>query len=479
MSKSRDVADIGESGDYATAAQGSKADSALQDGSLYATAAQGSKASSALQPDGDGSGLSGISGVAESIAAYATAPSVGAEGSVYYDTASSALFVSNGSVWEEVSPKAPVTTGGTVTLAELTFGLASFSYALGTDFNDYSTSDADLVYTLTSGTLPSGVTISGVNLVWDGVSPEDGSTYTFSITATDEDGLFAAQGYSQVQENVPTNTVTGSQLFSDSSGTSGTWTVPADVYNISVVAVGAGASGDRYDNGGGGGALGYKNDIPCSPGQTFTYASAAAKAGAGSGSGAASTFSGTGVNLVAGGGTWSSKSNTYGVHAGGTHSGSDGGGDGGSGGYGNNHAFGPSYSVGGGGGAGGYSGNGGNGGNGSTNNATAGLSGSGGGGGGGGGGYDNATGGFVYAREGGGVGVLGQGSNGAGGNASGDGTSTGGNPNPGPGTDGSGGSYGSGGAFDWGNIGPGGAQGAVRIVWHVGSTQAFPSTDVN
>ena len=67
------------------AADGAELD-ALGTAADYATAAQGTLAASALQPTGDGSQLTGISGAAESIATYATAPSVGAEGSVYYNT---------------------------------------------------------------------------------------------------------------------------------------------------------------------------------------------------------------------------------------------------------------------------------------------------------------------------------------------------------------------------------------------------------
>lgn len=47
-------------GVLATAAQGAKADTALQNAAAFATAAQGTKADSALQPAGNGSALTGL-----------------------------------------------------------------------------------------------------------------------------------------------------------------------------------------------------------------------------------------------------------------------------------------------------------------------------------------------------------------------------------------------------------------------------------
>jgi len=459
---------------FATAAQGTLGASALQ------PTGDGSGLSGILTPTGDGSGLSGISGSATAIVTHAAAPAVGSEGAVYYNTTLDVLFISNGSAWQEVIPQAPNTTGGTVSLSELTYG-SSYTYGLGTDFHDAVTTDANLTYVLASGTLPSGLAINGVNLEWNGVSPVTGATYNFTIRATDGDGLTATQQYSQVQAGIPANTVNGSVLYYE--GQSGTWTVPANVYSIAVVAIGGGGGGAQYNDGGGGGALAYKNNISVTPGQTFTYASAAittagSHGGNHSKTGGDSTFTGTGVTLVAGGGkSVGSPEN----RAGGVPTGHDGGGNGGQGGYGGNHAFGPSYSGGGGGGAGGYSGNGGEGGSAYPSGTGTGVSGSGGGGGGGGGSRDSNSGGYVWGpNHGGNVGVRGQGNNGAGGGASGDGSGTGGNPYPTAGgigsTEASGG-FGGGGAGAGINGGFNGRGGAVRIVYKV-SAFSFPSTNV-
>ena len=71
--------------------------------------------------------------------------------------------------------------------------------------------------------------------------------------------------------------VTQNQTLITTTGT-GAFTVPANVYNISVVAVGGGGSGYQGPNagnapggGGGGGALAWANNISVIPGQILTY----------------------------------------------------------------------------------------------------------------------------------------------------------------------------------------------------------------
>ena len=53
------------------------------------------------------------------------------------------------------------------------------------------------------------------------------------------------------------------------------WTAPNGVNSVSVVAVGGGASGSS-NGGGGGGGLGWKNNIPVTPGQSYTVVVGAA-----------------------------------------------------------------------------------------------------------------------------------------------------------------------------------------------------------
>jgi hypothetical protein len=63
--------------------------------------------------------------------------------------------------------------------------------------------------------------------------------------------------------------------FNATSG-SGTWTVPTDVYSISVLAIGAGGASTPSgatsgQKGGGGGAIAWYNGYPVTPGQVFGY----------------------------------------------------------------------------------------------------------------------------------------------------------------------------------------------------------------
>jgi sugar lactone lactonase YvrE len=268
------------------------------------------------------------------------------------------------------------------------------------------------------------------------------------------------------------------------------WTAPPGVTSVCAVCVGGGGGAGYNENGAsgaGGGGLGWKNNIPVVPGQSYTVVVGAGGLRGTSNVAANPTTNGEAsyfidINTVAGlGGARGGIQGGANIQGGGFVG--DGGGNGGLGG----NWFSIS-TAGGGGGAGGYSGNGGNGANAGT--ASGVLAGSGSGGGGGGGG---AAGTADSAGGGGGVGLYGEGPSGSGGASSG--------------ADGSGGFGGSGGANAqiaslttsatygsslWsiaGTFGGGaggsdnptlevgnGGNGAVRIVW--GEGRAFPSTNV-
>jgi hypothetical protein len=265
------------------------------------------------------------------------------------------------------------------------------------------------------------------------------------------------------------------------------WTAPEGVTSVCVVCVGAGGGPAGNTNGGagaGGGGLGWKNNIPVIPGQSY-----AVVVGAGGGRVTSGTAPAGGdsyfinTSTVAGLGGGGGVAGTTAVFGAGGGFVGDGGGNGGNGGE-----RGSTASAGGGGGAGGYSGNGGDG---SAGTVTTGLAQSGSGGGGGGGG---AAGSADSAGSGGGVGIYGEGPSGSGGaNSTDDG---------GSGFGGSGGEdgnfatttapeniYGTSNRSTPGRFGGGGAGadnttneqapgagGAVRIIW--GDDRVFPSTNV-
>lgn len=270
-----------------------------------------------------------------------------------------------------------------------------------------------------------------------------------------------------------TTVPSGSQLY-DVPGVYD-FTVPAGVYSLSGAGIsggggGGGANGAEPRPGGAGGALGWFNNLPVTPGQVLRLVVGAGGAGGGlaqDGSNGGTTSIGTVLSLTGGEGGRLGAS----VAVGGVRVGGDGGGDGGKGavyGY-----------MGTGGGAGGYNGKGGDG---ATTHNTAGQPGQGGAGGGGANG--NTVGGWV--GSGGGVGIAGQGADGAGGTVPGSDANgsvaagrAGSNGQDGGAskTNGAGGGrYGGGGAAangvnNW--TGGTGGNGAIRLIWGPGRSYPF------
>jgi hypothetical protein len=310
----------------------------------------------------------------------------------------------------------------------------------------------------------SGSAIAGAtSSTYTTVNGDAGTAITCTVTATNAAGT-APQVSSN---NIAVLAVPGQAQYV--SAGSYNWTAPAGVTSVSVVTVGGGGGGGGYSAGtAGGGALGWKNSVPVTPGNSYAVVVGAGGSFGGQwgsgGNGGDSTFTGdSGVQVGAQGGIGSTNSTTYRTPLYSSN-----------GGYGG-HASGFSWS-GGGGGAGGYTGNGG-----SQDNSTG--TGAPSGGAGGGGAPSNGTSGFYGG--GGGVGILGQGTTGAwqGDRNGGTGGSGGGNGSNG-GFSGNtlGGTYGGGGSGAWhssGFEGWGGtsiaAGGAVRIIW--GAGRAFPSTN--
>lgn len=269
------------------------------------------------------------------------------------------------------------------------------------------------------------------------------------------------------------------------SGTN-TFTVPADVYSISVVCVGGGGAGGDGGSGaetagGGGGALAWASNIPVRPGESLT-----AVIGAGGVNGTAqqaggnTTFARGATTLItAGGGAFGTNTSPNATNpTGGTISFdatlsstpgvTTGGASGGAGGS----ASSTTGGCGGGGGAGGYNGAGGAGGNGSTFSDGSSST----GGGGGGGEANSTTGSNQLAGGGGGVQVNGIVNNGTGGTGSITATDGAGGGGGSGGANGvaNGGLYGGGGGGSAGNQTPGtGAAGAVRIIW--GPNRYYPN----
>lgn len=282
-------------------------------------------------------------------------------------------------------------------------------------------------------------------------------------------------------------TVIGEQIFTSST----TWTVPANVTSVCIVAVGAGGTGDDGNSGdgggggGGGGALAYANSVSVTAGASHSITvglgnSNANGYGTRAANGGSSSVTIGSYVLTANGGQGGAPYPTSPGSTGGTPSHSNtpggastGGGSGGDGGAGYDGG-------GGGGGAGGYNGSGGNGSGAISSQAySTGWAGVGIGSGGGGGAY--------YAEgsgnNGGGNGGSGQ-SNLTGGGGGGANIYTGtvnngavGNGSTSAGSKGGNGGFpggGGGGSYDNGTgVAATGGNGVVRIIW--GPSRSFPS----
>jgi hypothetical protein len=374
-----------------------------------------------------------------------------------------------------VGTNAPVWT---TAAGALTGGGQGSAYSLQLVATDDS--GAAPTYSIASGSLLTGMSLSSSGLISG--TPTAAGTASFTVNATDANGTATSRAFTIFIS------ATGGTFYS-TPGTY-TFTVPAGVAAVNVVAVGGGGGGAMGNSGnaGAGGGLGWKNNITVSAGQTYTVVvgNGGRKANYGepydtSFDGVTSYFNNTGV--VYGGGGGRGRNNGLGIQASGGAYGGDGGGNGGAGGYDSTgNTAGP-----GGGGAGGYAGAGGTGGGPNAGGASGtGGAGGGGGGGGGGTGYDGAG--------GGGVGMYGQGSDGSGGGSSGSGGTLGYGGGAGSGGNagensssttyypaGSGGLRGGGGGgTNDGSSAPNesgaGGSGGVRIIW--GNGRSFPSTNV-
>jgi len=345
---------------------------------------------------------------------------------------------------------------------------------------------AAVTHTLISGTIPGNGSLSSNGVYTIGSQQNVSGTATFTIRAVSS-GITVDQTFTWIYDiSYP---AVGQTLYGTNFGSGTfTWTAPNKVTSVSAVAVGGGGAGAYIwsSNAGGGAGLGWKNNIPVSPGSGYTVVVGAGgtRYSFGGFNGGNSYFINT--STVAGyGGGGAGQGNTGGPNqrsfAGGGWVG-DGGGAGG---------FSNSYQ--GGGGAAGYTGYGGD----APGGGRFGNYPQTGGGGAQAGDYYSS---FWGSSGGGGVGLLGKGPDGYfnytpfsgnssyGGGQGGSGGERGQygeNPFSGQGEGGyfagaNGGAYGGGGggsgtiSFGFSNTGGNGGQGGVRIIW--GAGRAYPST---
>jgi hypothetical protein len=148
---------------------------------------------------------------------------------LFYKTDTDILYVSNGTQFNLVSNATPSTTGGTVTITALSES-GTFSYNLGIDFADDVDTDAQLTYTLESGTMPTGCTLpTSGNTAFTGTASTvlSNTNYTWQIKATDTSSGTSTQNYQQTINTVAA-TVTGGTVTITAVGEEGSASYDVD-----------------------------------------------------------------------------------------------------------------------------------------------------------------------------------------------------------------------------------------------------------
>jgi mucin-19 len=123
----------------------------------------------------------------------------------------------------------------------------------------------DVDYYISSGTLPTGLSLDGETGVISGTADAVGSdtTYNFTITAHDTASNVTSRAFSI--------TVKAPVITSFTTAGPATYNVPTGVTQVKVLVVGGGGSSGSIGGGGGAGGLVYHESFPVTPGGTVAY----------------------------------------------------------------------------------------------------------------------------------------------------------------------------------------------------------------
>ena len=173
-----------------------------------------------------------------------------------------------------------------------------------------------LTYTIQSGSLNNGLTLSSSGLISGTTNDVAGTTATFTVRVTDQAGLFADRTFTTTTKlpllatggTVTTNGNYRIHRFTSSD----TFTITQGSGTVSAVIVGAGGCGGSYQSygsgsgGGGAGGVRHVTGISASSGNSFTVTVAPPTTGGGStyGGRGASSFFGTHEAHGGGNGGW-------------------------------------------------------------------------------------------------------------------------------------------------------------------------------
>ena len=180
-------------------------------------------------------------------------------------TNSSGLSATYESIYYAVTPAWSTAAGSLGTYYN--HNRTGLSYTVAATSTD---ADDTITYAITSGALPSGLSLNTSTgaITGDGASVSSSTTYSFTITAT----ATGEGGTTNTAARAFTLTNGYKVITSFTSTGSGTYSVPSGVSSLEVLVV-AGGGGGGSTNGGGGGAGGlvYAPAFPVTPGGSVSY----------------------------------------------------------------------------------------------------------------------------------------------------------------------------------------------------------------
>ena len=154
---------------------------------------------------------------------------------------------------------------------------SSLSYDLGVTVAGTSESDVSFTYSVSSGSLPSGLSLNTSTGAVTGTAAAVGADTTSNFTITYLGADASDSSYAPTAGTAYSLTVAAPVITSYTSTGSGTFTVPSGISAVDVLVVGGGGSGGGAgsdDTGGGGGGAGgliYRPAFPVTPGGSISY----------------------------------------------------------------------------------------------------------------------------------------------------------------------------------------------------------------
>jgi hypothetical protein len=153
---------------------------------------------------------------------------------------------------------------------------AGLSYDLGVSISP-SESDVSFTYSVSSGSLPTGLSLNTSTGAVTGTASAVGADTTSNFTITYLGADASDSSYAPTAGTAYSLTIAAPVVTSYTSTGSGTFTVPSGITAVDVLVVGGGGSGGGAgsdDTGGGGGGAGgliYRPAFPVTPGGSISY----------------------------------------------------------------------------------------------------------------------------------------------------------------------------------------------------------------